>query len=72
MNEKQIVHRDIKPQNILINYYKNNDCYKILTAKITDFGISRILSTNDDLNDNFDTNNENTEVLNNIAGILHF
>lgn len=39
--EKQIVHRDIKPQNILLVY----DAYSnISIAKLTDFGVSRVLS----------------------------
>lgn len=61
LNKKKIVHRDIKPQNILINYYKNDqnsNCLKISTAKITDFGISKVL----------DANNENIKTLNNVAG----
>lgn len=37
----QIVHRDIKPQNILITYDNNKN---FESAKITDFGISRLLN----------------------------
>ncbi|KAJ1363711.1 hypothetical protein KIN20_023632 [Parelaphostrongylus tenuis] len=37
----KIVHRDIKPQNILINYIGKSK--QLLTAKITDFGIARTL-----------------------------
>ncbi|KAI1716177.1 protein kinase domain-containing protein [Ditylenchus destructor] len=39
--QKQIVHRDIKPQNILLIY---DACGDISTAKLTDFGVSRVLA----------------------------
>uniref|UniRef100_A0A915CSN3 Protein kinase domain-containing protein n=1 Tax=Ditylenchus dipsaci TaxID=166011 RepID=A0A915CSN3_9BILA len=39
--EKHIVHRDIKPQNILLNY---DSRASIVTAKLTDFGVSRVLA----------------------------
>ncbi|VDD93802.1 unnamed protein product [Enterobius vermicularis] len=40
--ESNIVHRDIKPQNILVKYDPLRQGFQ--SAKITDFGISRILS----------------------------
>ncbi|VDN04822.1 unnamed protein product [Thelazia callipaeda] len=54
-----IVHRDIKPQNILIKYsaYKEN---LFDAAKISDFGISRILSE------------EEQASLSNVAGTLYY
>ncbi|VDK62825.1 unnamed protein product [Onchocerca ochengi] len=52
-----IVHRDIKPQNILIIYRGQN---LIETAKISDFGISRIL------------NDEEQKSLSNVAGTLYY
>ncbi|KAK6760327.1 hypothetical protein RB195_021703 [Necator americanus] len=39
----KIVHRDIKPQNILIKYVGKSK--QLLSAKITDFGIARTLDT---------------------------
>ncbi|KAK5978064.1 ULK protein kinase [Trichostrongylus colubriformis] len=39
----KIVHRDIKPQNILIKYVAKSK--QLLAAKITDFGIARTLSS---------------------------
>ncbi|CAJ0609491.1 unnamed protein product [Cylicocyclus nassatus] len=39
----KIVHRDIKPQNILINYVGKSK--QLLSAKITDFGIARTIDT---------------------------
>ncbi|CAK5017053.1 unnamed protein product [Meloidogyne enterolobii] len=44
--EKHIVHRDIKPQNILLLYNKFSDKNerRIHNAKITDFGVSRVLA----------------------------
>ncbi|MCP9266240.1 Kinase domain protein [Dirofilaria immitis] len=52
-----IVHRDIKPQNILIIYREEN---LIEIAKISDFGISRIL------------NEEEQESMSNVAGTLYY
>ncbi|KAH7700160.1 Protein T07F12.4 [Aphelenchoides avenae] len=43
--EQHVVHRDIKPQNILLNY--NRKTGAIDTAKITDFGVSRVLENSD-------------------------
>jgi len=40
IHSQNIVHKDIKPQNIIVNGKKG----KISTAKITDFGISTILN----------------------------
>ncbi len=36
-----ILHRDLKPQNILINYSKENN---ILEVKLADFGLARTYS----------------------------
>lgn len=52
-----IVHRDIKPQNILIKYKEPN---LIEIVKISDFGISRILSDKEE------------KSLSNVAGTLHY
>ncbi|VIO86100.1 serine/threonine protein kinase, putative [Brugia malayi] len=52
-----IVHRDIKPQNILIKYREQN---LIERAKISDFGISRILNDAED------------KSLSNVAGTLYY
>lgn len=54
-----IVHRDIKPQNILVKYC-SHDGNLFDTAKISDFGISRILT------------DEENEALSNVAGTLHY
>lgn len=40
LHEKQIIHRDIKPQNILLHYENN-----VLIPKIIDFSISKELTT---------------------------
>ena len=40
--QKHIVHRDIKPQNVLLLY--GPDGLSIRLAKITDFGVSRVLA----------------------------
>ncbi|CAD6185099.1 unnamed protein product [Caenorhabditis auriculariae] len=40
--EMKIVHRDIKPQNILVSY-RNHSPSQIAVARITDFGIARTL-----------------------------
>uniref|UniRef100_A0A915PJC3 Protein kinase domain-containing protein n=1 Tax=Setaria digitata TaxID=48799 RepID=A0A915PJC3_9BILA len=55
--ESHIVHRDIKPQNILIKYRKQN-LFEV--AKISDFGISRILS------------DDEHKSLSNVAGTLYY
>ncbi len=46
---EKIVHRDIKPQNILLKYSKSGQkgFPEIAVAKITDFSISRILEPDD-------------------------
>jgi serine/threonine-protein kinase ULK/ATG1 len=54
--EQRIVHRDIKPQNILITYSPTNE---IGVAKITDFGVSRILV-------------DENPGLSNVAGTLYY
>uniref|UniRef100_A0A0N4ZAD9 Protein kinase domain-containing protein n=1 Tax=Parastrongyloides trichosuri TaxID=131310 RepID=A0A0N4ZAD9_PARTI len=67
--QNKIVHRDLKPQNILIMLDKNvcnnviNQSNVILSAKITDFGISRVLENDDD--------GESMQ-LSNVAGTLHY
>ncbi|KJH43656.1 kinase domain protein [Dictyocaulus viviparus] len=53
----KIVHRDIKPQNILINYIGISK--QLLSAKITDFGIARTLE------------NEESDLCN-VAGTLFY
>ncbi|KAF8356099.1 hypothetical protein PRIPAC_97722, partial [Pristionchus pacificus] len=46
LNDLRIVHRDIKPQNILVQYA--TPCtYQFSAAKITDFGICRSLENGD-------------------------
>lgn len=53
----KIVHRDIKPQNILIKYVAKSN--QLSSAKITDFGIARTL------------NNEESDLCN-VAGTLFY
>lgn len=53
-----IVHRDIKPQNILIKYDPIGRGFE--SAKISDFGISRILTE------------EQSEALSNVAGTFYY
>ncbi|KAE9553889.1 hypothetical protein FO519_002878 [Halicephalobus sp. NKZ332] len=57
--EHHIVHRDIKPQNILIIYEPSSRLIK--KAKITDFGVSRVLSDAED-----------SKSLSNVAGTLYY
>ena len=40
INKKGIIHSDIKPENILIEYTKNNDILEISSIKIVDYGSS--------------------------------
>ncbi|CAJ0569493.1 unnamed protein product, partial [Mesorhabditis spiculigera] len=42
LNELRIVHRDIKPQNILVSYASSSS-REFIHAKITDFGIARTI-----------------------------
>uniref|UniRef100_A0A1I7YZ60 Protein kinase domain-containing protein n=1 Tax=Steinernema glaseri TaxID=37863 RepID=A0A1I7YZ60_9BILA len=58
--EQKIVHRDIKPQNILLQYA--NGSGRISAAKITDFGISRVLEDGNDID----------RQLSNVAGTLYY
>jgi hypothetical protein len=50
LHENGIVHRDIKPENIMI-YEKGNN----INIKITDFGLSKIMSKNEKANEAFGT-----------------
>lgn len=63
--DERIVHRDIKPQNILVQY-KDCNSTEIRTAKIADFGISRVLEP--------DTENDDCAYayLSNVAGTLAY
>ncbi|CEF59596.1 Protein kinase domain and Serine/threonine-/dual specificity protein kinase, catalytic domain and Protein kinase-like domain-containing protein [Strongyloides ratti] len=61
--KNKIVHRDIKPQNILIMIDKNNS-QNIISSKITDFGISRIMEINED--------GAEISQLTNVAGTFHY
>ena len=38
INKKGIIHSDIKPENILVQYIKNNDILEITSIKIIDYG----------------------------------
>ena len=38
INKKGIIHSDIKPENILVQYIKNNDNLEITSIKIVDYG----------------------------------
>ena len=38
INKKGIIHSDIKPENILVQYTKNNDNLQISSIKIVDYG----------------------------------
>jgi serine/threonine protein kinase len=38
INKKGIIHSDIKPENILVQYTKNNDILEISSIKIVDYG----------------------------------
>lgn len=42
--QKHIVHRDIKPQNVLLVLETVDGKNVIKSAKITDFGVSRVLT----------------------------
>lgn len=50
--DNNIVHRDIKPQNLLITYADITSChgdYKSITLKIADFGFSRFFESPEDM-----------------------
>ena len=44
LHDRDIVHRDVKPQNMLIVYANGEDASEGITVKITDFGLSKRLS----------------------------
>lgn len=42
LHTERILHRDLKPQNVLLNNYKN---VEIMQAKLCDFGLARKMTT---------------------------
>ena len=49
LKKNNIIHRDLKPDNLLIKYIYTADNRKTFVLKISDFGLSVILSDDDDL-----------------------
>ena len=45
LRSKKIVHRDVKPDNILLDYLSELHNVQNLVIKITDFGLAKELST---------------------------
>ncbi|CAG7817255.1 unnamed protein product [Allacma fusca] len=43
LHSKGVVHRDLKPQNILLTYHKSNPAPHEISLKIADFGFARFL-----------------------------
>jgi serine/threonine protein kinase len=56
LNMEKILHRDLKPQNILVNFNKET---QELSAKLADFGLARTYSI---LNKIFTKNTSNLKV----------